>query len=55
MIELNFIIRFINIGENIVERVLSYKIFGVYLQEDLKWDIYVDYMYKKVCKRFYFL
>ena len=55
MIEPNFTIRPINIGENIVERVPSYKIFGVHLQEDLKWDIHVDYMHKKACKRFYSL
>ena len=27
----------------------------MYLQEDLKWDIHVNYMHKKACKRLYSL
>ena len=55
MIEPNFTIRPINLGDNIIERVPSYKILGVDLQEDLKWDIHVDYMHNKACKRLYSL
>ena len=43
------------IGSNVVERVTSYKLLGVQLSEDLKWNKHVDYIYKKACKKLYSL
>ena len=40
------------IGSNVVERVTNYKLLGVQLSEDLKWNKHVDYIYKKACKKF---
>ena len=48
MIKPTFTIRPINLEDNIIEIVPTYKILGVHLQEDLKWDIHVDYMIEKV-------
>ena len=39
------------IGSNVVERVTNYKLLGVQLSEDLKWNKHVDYIYKKACKK----
>jgi len=55
MIKPNSTIRPIKLGDNAIERVPSYRILGVHLQEDLKWDIHVDYMHKKACKKLYSL
>ena len=55
MIKPNFTIRPINLGDNAIERVPKYKILGVHLQEDFKWDIHVNYMHKKACKKLYSL
>ena len=41
------------IGSNVVERVTNYKLLGVQLSEDLKWNKHVDYIYKKACKKLY--
>ena len=43
------------IGSNVVERVTNYKLLGVQLSEDLKWNKHVDYTYKKACKKLYSL
>ena len=51
----NFTVRQINIGDKVIDQVPSYKILGVHLQNDLKWDIHIDYIYKKACKKLYFL
>ncbi|CAB4018851.1 Hypothetical predicted protein, partial [Paramuricea clavata] len=36
------------IGSNVVERVTNYKLLGVQMSEDLKWNKHVDYIYKKL-------
>jgi hypothetical protein len=43
------------IGSNVVGRVTNYKLLGVQLTEDLKWNKHVDYIYKKACKKLYSL
>ena len=51
----NSIMRSFVIGSNVVERVTNYKLLGVQLSEDLKWNKHVDYIYKKACKKLYSL
>ena len=51
----NSIMRPFVIGSNVVERVTNYKLLGVQLSEDLKWNKHVDYIYKKACKKLYSL
>ena len=51
----NFILRPIVVGNNVVERVNNYKLLGVQLSEDLKWNKHVEYIYKKACKKLYSL
>lgn len=43
------------IGGNSIEEVLSYKLLGVYLSHDLKWNHHVEHIVKKGNKRFYSL
>ncbi|CAB3993653.1 Hypothetical predicted protein [Paramuricea clavata] len=53
------VINFMNnnsiIVSNVVERVTNYKLLGVQLSEDHKWNKHVDYIYKKACKKLYSL
>ena len=51
----NFTVRQIKLGDKVIDQVSSYKILGVHLQNDVKWDIHIDYIYKKACKRLYSL
>lgn len=51
----NFILRPIIVGNNVIERVSSYKILGVFVDSDLKWNSHIDYIYKKACKKLYSL
>ena len=51
----NFTVRQINLGDKVIDQVSSYKILGVHLQNDPKWDIHIDYIYKKACERLYSL
>jgi hypothetical protein len=41
------------IGSNLVERVTNYKLLGVQLSEDLKWNKHVDYIYKNLVRSYY--
>ena len=34
-----------------IERVSTYKILGVFIDSDLRWNSHVDYIYKKACKK----
>ena len=43
----NFSVRPICIGDSVVECVKSYKLLGVYIDNDLKWNSYIDYIVKK--------
>ena len=48
----NSIMRPFLIGSNLVERVTNYKLLGVQLSEDLKWNKHVDYIYKKLVRSY---
>ena len=51
----NVLLNPIIIGYNVIEQVKSYKILGVILSNDLKWNSHVDYIVKKTCKKLYSL
>ena len=51
----NFSLRPIVIGNNIVERVNTYKLLGVIISDDLKWTHHIEYISKKASKRLYSL
>ena len=55
MHNVNFILRPLVIGSNVVERVNNYKLLGVQLSEDLKWNKHVEHIYMKACKKLYSL
>ena len=55
MINSNFITAPINIGNRIVDPVTSYKILGVIIDNDLRWNSHVDNICKKASKRLYSL
>ena len=38
----NFIVNPIVIGSNTIERVMTYKLLGVYVSNDLKWNHHVE-------------
>ena len=50
----NFLFGPIVVGSTImIQRVKSYKLLGVFIDDDLKWSTHVDYIYKKACERLY--
>ncbi len=49
----NFLLRPIQIGNNIIERVATYKSLGVILSSDLKWNSHIEYIVKKANKKLY--
>ena len=49
------VLRPIVVGNAIVERVVSFKLLGVYISRDLTWDTHADYILKKANKRLYLL
>ena len=49
----NFSLRPIQIGNNIVERVITYKSLGVILRSDLKWNPHIEYIVMKANKKLY--
>jgi len=51
----NITISPINIGSRITEQVTSYQLLGVMVDNRLKWDNHVDYIFKKASKRLYSL
>ena len=51
----NFILNPIVIGGNSIERVLTYKLLGVHISNDLNWNHYVEHIVKKGNKRLYSL
>ena len=51
----NFLINPIVIEHTTVQRVASYKLLGVFIDDDVKWNTHVDHIYKKACKRLYSL
>ena len=51
----NFSLRPIVIGNNIVERVNTYKLLSVIISDGLKWTHHIEYISKKASKRLYSL
>ena len=51
----NFTLIPLLVGNNDTERVSTYKILGVFFDNDLRWNSHVDYIYKKAFERFYSL
>ena len=45
----------INIGGTVIERVTKFKLLGVTVQNDLKWNAHVSTIVKKASKRIYFV
>ena len=45
----------INIGSTMIERVTKFKLLGVTVQNDLKWNAHVSTIVKKASKRIYFV
>ena len=51
----NFTTRPIVLGNNTVECVTTYKLLGIIISNDLKWNEHIDYVSKKASKRPYSL
>ena len=51
----NTILRPLYIGNQIVERISSYKLLGVIINYNLKWNCHVDYITAKASKKLYVL
>ena len=51
----NFTTRPIVLSNNIVECVTTYKLLGIIISNDLKWNEHIDYISKKASKRLYAL
>ena len=51
----NFTLIPLLVGKNDTERISTYKILGVFFDNDLRWNSHVDYKYKKDFERFYSL
>ena len=49
----NTIMRPLYIGNQIVERISSYKLLGVINNENLKWNCHVDYITAKASKKLF--
>ena len=50
-----FATRPVTLGNNMVECVTTYKLLGVTISIDLKWNKHIDYMSKKGLKHLYSL
>ena len=50
-----FIVTPIVIGSNTIERVMTYKLLGVYVSNDLKWNHHVEVIVQKENRRLYSL
>lgn len=46
----NFLIRPLQIGSHVIEQVKTYKILGVIVSDDLKWNHHIDHIVKKASK-----
>ena len=51
----NFELLPIILGNNVVDRVPIYKLLGVYISDDLRWNYHIDYIFKKSPKRLFSL
>ena len=45
MLYLNFTLKTLVVRNNAIERVSTYKILGVFIESELKWNSLVDYIY----------
>ena len=43
------------VASSVIERVVTYKLLGVYISEDLSWNVHIEYIVKKANKRLYAL
>ena len=43
------------VGGSVIDRVVTYKLLGVYISEDLSWNAHIEHIVKKANKRFYAL
>ena len=43
------------IDYNPIERVCGFKLFGVYISNDLSWNLHVDYIYARANARLHYL
>ena len=49
------VLRLITVSDTTIQKVKKYKLLGVTFTDDLKLKEYVDYIYKRACKRLYAL
>ena len=47
----NIVLRSLCAGNCQIERVSSYKLLGVFISEELKWNHHIDYLVTKASKR----
>ena len=45
----------LTVGGSVIERVVTYKLLGVYISEDLSWNVHIEHIVKKANKRLYAL
>ena len=43
------------VGGSFIERVVTYKLLGVYISDDLSWNVHIEHIVKKANKRLYAL
>ena len=43
------------VGGSVIERVVTYKLLGVYIPDDLSWNVHMEHIVKKANKRLYAL
>ena len=45
----------LTVGGYVIERVVTYKLLGVYISDDLSWNVHIEHIVKKANKRLYAL
>ena len=45
----------LTVGGSVIERVETYELLGVYISEDLSWNVHKEHIVKKANKRLYAL
>ena len=45
----------LTVGGSVIERVVTYKLLGVYISDDLSWNVHIEHIVKKAKKRLYAL
>ena len=43
----------LTVGGSVIERVVTYKLSGVYISEDLSWNVHIEHIVKQANKRLY--